>query len=162
MDPRFPTPLIKKLEINIFCDADHAHDKVTGRSVTGISRFIGSTPAIWSSKRQASVQTSTFGAEFTALKKATEEAVSLRYHPRSMGFHVIEWVGNLGVVLNASNQGSTLKKKKISLAYHFVREHASGDVISIRKIDTMDNYADPMTKALYSTYHLTNLSCVSK
>jgi hypothetical protein len=50
MNPRFPTPLIKELEINIFCDADHAHDNVTGRSVTGIFGSIGSTPAIWSSK----------------------------------------------------------------------------------------------------------------
>jgi hypothetical protein len=67
MDPRFPTPLIKELDINIFCHADHAHDKVTVRSVTGIFGFVGSTPAGWSSKRQASVQTSTYGAEFTAL-----------------------------------------------------------------------------------------------
>jgi hypothetical protein len=63
------------------------------------------------------------------------------------------WVDNLGVVLNASNPGSTLNKKNIALAYHFVREHVSGKVISIRKIDTKDNYADPMTKALNSTNH---------
>jgi hypothetical protein len=80
LDPRFPEPLLNELEINIFCDADHAHDKVTGRSVTGILGLVGSTPTIWSCKQQASVQTSTFGAEFTALKKATEEVVLLRYH----------------------------------------------------------------------------------
>jgi hypothetical protein len=157
LDPRFPEPLLDELDVNIFCDADHAHDKVTGRSVTGILGLIGSTPTIWSSKRQASVQTSTFGAEFTALKKATEDAVTLRYHLRSMGVKVTKetviWVDNLGVVLNASNPGSTLNKKNIALAYHFVREHVAGKVISIRKIDTKDNYADPMTKALNSTNH---------
>jgi hypothetical protein len=63
------------------------------------------------------------------------------------------WVDNLGVVLNASNPGSTLNKKNIALAYHFVREHQAGNVISIRKIDTKDNYSDPMTKALNSTHH---------
>jgi hypothetical protein len=41
-----------------------------GRSVTGLFCFVGSTPVPWRSKRQASVQTSTFGAEFTMLKKA--------------------------------------------------------------------------------------------
>jgi hypothetical protein len=157
LDPRFPEALLKELEVNIFCDADHAHDKVTGRSVTGILGLVGSTPTIWSSKRQASVQTSTFGAEFTALKKAAEEAVSLRYHLRSMGVQVTQptviWVDNMGVVLNASNPGSTLNKKSIALSYHFIREHAAGKVISIRKIDTKDNYANPMTKALSSTHH---------
>ena len=43
-DPRFPKPLISELEINIFCDADHAHDKLTGRSITAILGFVGSTP----------------------------------------------------------------------------------------------------------------------
>jgi hypothetical protein len=74
-----------------------------------------------------------------------------------MGVHVTQptaiWVDSLGVVLNASNPGSTLNKKNIALAYHFVRENASRDVISIRKIDTTDNYADPMTKAINSTHH---------
>jgi hypothetical protein len=65
----------------------------------------------------------------------------------------IIWVDNMGVVLNASYPGSTLNKKNIALTYHFVREHASGEVISSRKIDTKDNYADPMTKALNSTHH---------
>ena len=60
------------------------------------------------------------------------------------------WVDNLGVVLNASNPGSTLNKKHIALAYHFVREHVANDVIEIRKIDSKDNYADPFTKALDS------------
>jgi hypothetical protein len=124
LDPRFPKPLLNELKLSIFCDADHALDKVTGTSVTGIFGLIGSTPATWSSKRQASIKTSTFGAELTALKKATEVAVSLQYHLISMGVDVTKptaiWV------LNASNPGSTLNKKNIALAYHFVREHASG------------------------------------
>jgi len=38
---------------------------------------VGSTPVMWSSKWQAAVQTSTFGAEFTSLKKAVEEVTTL-------------------------------------------------------------------------------------
>ena len=69
LDPRFPEPLMDEFESTIFVDADHGHDKVTGRSITGIIGFVGSTPTIWSSKRQPCVQVSTFGAEFTALKR---------------------------------------------------------------------------------------------
>jgi hypothetical protein len=47
-------------------------------------------------KRQASVQTSTFGAEFTALKKAVEEGITLRNYLRSMGIKVAKPTPFLG------------------------------------------------------------------
>jgi len=50
LDPRFPEPLLKELDITSFIDANHAHDKVTGRSITGIITMVGSTPVIWESK----------------------------------------------------------------------------------------------------------------
>lgn len=155
MDPRFPKPLTKELDINFFVDADHGHDKVTGRSITGLIGLVGSTPIIWSSKRQSCVQLSTFGAEFTALKKAVEDATTIRYHLRSMGVMVEKatpiYVDNMSVVLNASNPGSTLNKKVVALAYHYVREHQANSVIEIRKIESEENYGDPFTKALNSS-----------
>ena len=77
LDPKFPKPKVKELDITIFCDADHAHDLVTGRSITGIIAFVGSTLVYWKYTSQTSVQTSTFGSEFTALKKAVEAAVTI-------------------------------------------------------------------------------------
>ena len=157
IDPRFPEPLMEELECNIFVDSDHGHDKVTGRSITGLIGFVGSTPTIWSSKRQASVQVSTFGAEFTALKKAVEEAVSIRYYLRSMGVKVTKptviYCDNMGVVINCSDPSSGLNKKTIALAYHFTREHIANNVVEIRKIHSDDNYADPLTKAVNSREH---------
>jgi hypothetical protein len=79
IDPRFPSPLQKEFEVNKLCDSDHGHDKVTGRSITGIINFVGSTPIFWDSKRQNCVQTSTFGAEFTALKQPVEKVVMICY-----------------------------------------------------------------------------------
>jgi hypothetical protein len=55
LDPRFPEGLLEELEVSTFYNPDHAHDKVTGRSVTGILGIIGSTPTVWSSERQGSV-----------------------------------------------------------------------------------------------------------
>jgi len=157
VDPCFPEPFLAELDINIFVDADHGHDKVTGRSITGLIALVGSTPVIWSSKQQSCVQLSTFGAEFTALKKAVEEAAALRYHLRSMGIKVEKptpiYVDNMSVVLNASNPGSTLNKKAIALAYHYVREHQANSVVEIRKIPSDQNYEDPFTKALNGTEH---------
>jgi hypothetical protein len=90
-------------------------------------------------------------------KKAVEEGITLQYYLRSMGIKVGKptpiFVDNIGVVLNASNPGSTLKKKSEAFSYHFVQEHVANDVMEIRKIDTADNYADQFTKALTSNEH---------
>ena len=94
---------------------------------------MGSTPVYWKSTRQTAVQTSTFGAEFTALKTAVEVAITIRYHLRSMGVQVIKptkiFVDNKSVFMNVANPASTLNKKAIALAHHFVREHQAGGVI---------------------------------
>jgi hypothetical protein len=154
MDPRFPEPLFEEFDAHGFCDADHGHDQITGRSITGLFTVVCLTPMTWSSKRQKCVHTSTFGAEFTALKAAVEEVEMLRYHLRSMGIKVSRptpiFVDNMSVVLNATNPGSTLNKKTVALSYHFVREHVANEVVEIRKIASEDNFADPFTKALVS------------
>ena len=61
LDPRFPKPLIQEMAISVFSDSNHGHDKKTGRSITGIFGLVGSTPIVWKSKRQPTVQTSTLG-----------------------------------------------------------------------------------------------------
>jgi hypothetical protein len=72
-----PEPRGQEVEINCFVDADHAGDKVTRRSQTGILIFLNSAPIIWYSKRQNCVETSTFGSEFVAMKIAVEQIESL-------------------------------------------------------------------------------------
>ena len=153
-DDRLPEPRMKELSTNIFVDSNHGHDRVTGRSITGLISFVGRTPVYWASKRQSMVQTPTFGAEFMALKKAVEEAVTLRYYLRSMGVMVTKptviYGDNLSSITNATTPGSPLKEKYLALSYHFCREHFSAGIVDIRKIGTKDNYADAMTKALVS------------
>ena len=76
------------MDISVFLDSNHGHDKKTGQSITGIFGLVGSTPIIWKSKRQPTVQTSTFGAEFTALRTAVEDTVLICYYLRGMGIKV--------------------------------------------------------------------------
>ena len=152
IDDKLPIEKMKELPITILCDSNHGHDKRTGKSITGLIVFVGRTPIYWCSKRQGAVQTSTFGAEFVALKKAVEEAVTTRYWLRSMGVKVskptIIYGDNLSAITNATTPGSALSKKYLALSYHYCREHFSAGVVSIRKIDGKANHADPFTKAL--------------
>ena len=117
-----PTPKGKEVKITVYVDADHAHDLVTRRSVTGIILFINNTPVKWYSKRQNTVESSTYGAELVALRIATDIVFEFRYKLRMMGIPLsgptIMLCDNQGVVLNASLPSSSLKKKHNAIAYH--------------------------------------------
>ena len=156
IDSRFPEPLFDELDLNIFVDAYHVHNKVMLRSIKGVISVAVLTPTTWLLKRQTPVQTSTFRAKFTALKKAVEEAIMLRYHLRYMVIKVRNpspiFVDNMSVVLNANNPWSSLNNKPLALIYHFVIEHVSNDVVEVRKNNTKEKYAYPFTKALVSNY----------
>lgn len=61
------------------------------------------------------------------------------------------YVDNKSVFINATNPASSLNKKSVALAYHFVRQHQAGKVVTIYHIGTEDNYVDILTKPLDST-----------
>ena len=61
--------------ITCYVDADHAHDVVTHRSITGILLFINNMPIKWISRRQPTVQSSTYGSELVAARIATDTII---------------------------------------------------------------------------------------
>ena len=79
MPANAPEPLGKAVQITAFVDTDHAGDLITRRSQTGILIYVNRALIIWYSKRQNSVETSTFGSEFTALKTGIEMIKGLRF-----------------------------------------------------------------------------------
>ena len=146
-----PMPKGKEVKITTYVDADHAHDLITRRSVTGILLFINNTPVKWYSKRQNTVETSTYGAELVALRIATEIIIEFRYKLRMMGIPLsgpsVVLCDNQGVVLNTSLPSSSLKKKHNAIAYHRVREAVAAGVIKVQHINGKENVADILTKA---------------
>ena len=79
LDKNFPKGLGKPLQTAVFFDSDHGHDQLTKKSCTGLVVYVGRTPVMWSSKRQTSIQSSSYGAEFMAGRSACEEAILIRY-----------------------------------------------------------------------------------
>ena len=71
LPPNAPIPLGNPVEINCFVDADHASDRMTCRSQTCILLYCNSAPVIWYSKKQTTVESSTFGSEFVTLRYGT-------------------------------------------------------------------------------------------
>jgi hypothetical protein len=63
---------VPKAGMAVYVDADHAHDIVTRKTITGILVMLNNTSIIWVSKLQKTVETSTYGSELVAARIATE------------------------------------------------------------------------------------------
>jgi hypothetical protein len=102
-------------------DANHAADTVTRRSRTGFLVFLNSAPVYWLSKKQASVESSSFGSEFCAMKHCCEYVRGLQYKLRMLGIPCEEPVyiqgDNQSILYTTTIPDSTLKKKSQSIAY---------------------------------------------
>jgi hypothetical protein len=107
---------------------------------------------VWYSKRQNTVETSTFGSEFGALKIAIDQVEGLRYKLRMMGVPLTGptplFCDNESVVRKSSAPESVLKKKHNSIAYHWSHEACAAGIISIAKEDGETNISDILTKLL--------------
>ena len=67
-----PEPRGKGVTTSCFVDADHAGCRLTRRSHSGVLIFVNRAPIIWFSKRQATVESSTFGSESIAMRQAID------------------------------------------------------------------------------------------
>ena len=105
-------------------DADHASDTMTRRSRMGFLVYLNCAPIYWWSKKQNSIESSSFGSEFIAMKQCCEYVRGLRYKLRMMGISCEDPTFIYGdhqlVLANTNIPDSTLKKKSQSIAYHFV------------------------------------------
>ena len=147
-----PRPRGNAMSTHCFVDASHGSDRATRRSQTGILIFCNRAPIIWFSKRQNTVEASTFGSEFQALKNAVELIEALRYKLRMFGVPIDGpsniFCDNEAVYKNTSLPESTLKKKHHSIAYHRCREAVAAGTVRIAKEGTKTNLSDLFTKLL--------------
>ena len=63
----------KAVQTNVYSDSDHAGDKVTHCAQSGILIFLNMSFVYWFSKRQNTVESSTFGSEYIAVRIAIEK-----------------------------------------------------------------------------------------
>jgi hypothetical protein len=148
-----PKPRGNEVDIRAYVDSDHAGDKVTRRSRTGFFIYVNNALIDWLSKKQPTIETSVFGAEFVAMKHVVEKLRGLRYKLRMMGVPISGcsyiYGDNMSVINNTQRPESTLKKKHNEVCYHFVRESVAMGESKTAHVDTHNNLADLMTKVLY-------------
>jgi hypothetical protein len=118
---------------------------------------LNGTPVRWYSKRQNTIEASTFGSEFVALRIATEMNEDIRYKLRMFGVPIDGptngFCDNASVVKNVTRPESTLQKKHNSIAYHKVRESVTAGALRICHDPGKCNLADLLTKFLPTPAH---------
>jgi len=150
--PNMPEPLGNSVQLNAFVDADHAGELTTRRSQTGIIVYGNMAPLIFYSKRQNTVESSTFGSEFVAMRILVDIIHGLRYKLRMFGVPLDGpanvFCDNEAVYKSSMRAESVLKKKNLSISYHKTREAIASKVLLVYFERTNTNHSDLFTKVL--------------
>jgi len=150
MPTNAPKPLGNEVVLTHFVDANLYHDMTTGRSVTGILHLVNQTPIDWFSKKQATVETATYGSEFVAARTCVEQIIDLRTTLRYLGVPISKksylFGDNESVVNSSTNPHGKLHKRHTALSYHRVREAIASGMIMFYHIPGSSNPADILSK----------------
>jgi hypothetical protein len=145
-----PIPLGKYVTLTHFVDANLLHCMLTGRSVTGILHISNQTPLDWFSKKQATVETATYGSEFVAARTCVEQTTDLRTTFRYLGILVrgkcYMFGDNESVVGSSTKVHAKLHKRHNALSFHRVREAIASGMIAFYHVTGMRNPADILSK----------------
>ena len=152
--PDAPTPHGKEVDLHLYVDSDHAGDKYTHQSQSGFFIFLNSALIIWKSKKQPTIETSVFGAEFMAMKHGMETLQGLRYKLQMMGVPISSlsyiYGDNMSVIHNMQCLESTLKKKSNEICYHAIHKSVAMGESRTGHVTTAENPADLATKIIMS------------
>ena len=136
--------------LSTYKDANLYHDMMSGKSVSGVLHFINKTPIEWFSKKQATVETATYGSEFASAKTAVQQITGLRVTLRYLGVPVhggtFLFGDNESVVKSGSIPHSLLGKRHHGLAYHYTREAIASGMVHFHHLNGEFNPADILSK----------------
>ena len=136
--------------IRAWVDANHAGNLANRRSHSGILIYVNNALIMSYSKRQNTVESSSFGSELVALRIATDMIEALRYKLRCFGIPIdgpaTVLCDNKSVVTNSSVPASVLNKRHNAICYHRVREAQAAQIIRVAWIPGDLNLSDLLTK----------------
>ena len=108
----------------------------------------------WKSSKQEPVAYSTTEAGYIAASNAAKEAVWIRKFISDLGIvpSIVDPIellcDNNGAIAQAKEPRYHQKSKHIQRHYHLIWEIVEREDVKICKVPTLDNVADPLTKAL--------------
>ena len=147
---KIPRALGLRVTISVWFDANLLHCLITGKAVTGIIVFYNGTPVRWYTKKQATVATSTFAAEYDAGRTMVELVQAERNYLRYLGVPINEvsyaFGDNKSMIDGSVSPTGKLHKRHVALSYHRVREACAAGWLRLFHIDGTENKADILSK----------------
>ncbi|GJS10156.1 putative RNA-directed DNA polymerase [Tanacetum coccineum] len=138
--------------VTAFSDSDWAKCPVTRKSVSGYCVLINDNLVSWKSKRQATLSKSSAKAEYRCMASTTCEVMWIVKIMQDFGLHnllpVSLYCDNKSAIQIAANPVMHEKTKHFDIDVHLVREKVSSGLIKTVKVDSKNNLADILTKAL--------------
>ena len=146
----FPCTLGKPVVTLHYFDANLLHCLMTGKAVTGCLHLVNQTPMDWFSKKQATVESATYGSEFVAGRTCTDQLIDLRMTLRYLGVPIqgkaYVWGDNQSMVTSSTVPHSRLTKRHLALSYHRVRAAIAAGVMSLYHRPGENNPSDILSK----------------
>jgi hypothetical protein len=145
-----PEPLGKYVTLSHYGDANLMYNITSGKSVTGILHLVNKTRIDWYSKKQATVETATYGSEFVAARVCIEQIIDLRTTLWYLGVPIRDksyMLGDNKSVVDSSMQLCVkLHKQHTMLSFHSVREAIASGIVGFLYIPGDINPADILSK----------------
>ena len=135
-----PKPLGKSVTTTTTLDVNLLHCLATGASLTACLHFCNRISTDLYSKKQSTVEMTTYGSEFVAAKIATKLIMDLRYSLRYLEVPIKSksymFGDNRSVVTSATLPHSTLSKRHNILTLYRVREAIATKIIDFHWIQS--------------------------
>nr|GEY60429.1 putative reverse transcriptase, RNA-dependent DNA polymerase, Gag-polypeptide of LTR copia-type [Tanacetum cinerariifolium] len=144
-------------DIKAFSNSDWAKCPITRRSVSGYCVFVNGCLVFWQSKKQVTLSRSLAEAEYRSMAAATCEIMWIVKIISDLNIRNLLpaelYCYNKAAIQIAANPVMYEKTKHFDLDVHFIREKVCTGLIKTVKVESKDNVADILTKALGSFQH---------
>ena len=121
------------------------------RSLTGYVFTLSGCAISWKATLQSTISLSTTETEYMAAIEAIKEAIWLRGLVSDLGLmqdETVVYYDSQSAIRLTKNQMYHKRTKHINVRYHFIREIISQGTVMMKKIGTVDNPTDMMTKSV--------------
>lgn len=143
---------VHPLDVNVYCDADFANDKVTSRSITGVLAFVFGNLVDWYSRSQKRVSNSTCHAEVQAIVDGAMESEYLFQLMAEMKVNEVQQItlynDNQSALATIRESGQLQKNKHYRVDINLVREMVQQGWLRLVYCPTDEMLADFLTKPL--------------
>ncbi|GJW84324.1 retrovirus-related pol polyprotein from transposon TNT 1-94 [Tanacetum coccineum] len=139
------------IETIVYADSDHAGDYVDRKSTSGICTFVGCCLTSWFLKKQTALAISTTEAEYISAEKACQQALWMKQALIDYDVQLDDvpiMCDNKGAIDLSKNPVQHSRTKHIKIRHHFLCDNVQKGHISIKKVPSVDNIADILTKPL--------------